>query len=59
MGNAKPTTHTYIPGETVARIAAQHRMSSLELLAANPGLDFNSLIYGHALRLPVDAGGLG
>ena len=59
IGNTKPTTHTFILGETVAKIAAQHEITSLELLAANPGLDFNSLIQGQTLRLPVDAGRLG
>ena len=59
IGNTKPTTHTFIPGETVTRIAAQHGIPSLELLAANPGVDFNSLIEGQTLRLPVDEGRLG
>ncbi len=59
IGKTKPTTHTFILGETVAKIAAQHRITSLELLAANPGFDFNSLIQGQTLRLPVNAGRLG
>ena len=55
-GDTKPITHIFIPGETVARIAAQHGILSRELLAANPGVDFNSLIDGQTLLLPVDAG---
>ena len=56
IGDTRTTTHTFIPGETVARIAAQHGIPSRELLAANPGVDFNSLIDGQTLLLPVDAG---
>ena len=58
-GDTKPTTHTFILAETVAKIAPQHRIRSLELLAANPGVDFDYLIQGQTLRLPVDAGRLG
>ena len=59
IGDTKPTTHTFVPGETVARIAAQHRIPSRELLAANPGVDLNSLIEGQTLHLPIDAGRIG
>lgn len=56
IGDTKPTTHTFVPVETVARIAAQHGIPSRELLAANPGVAFNSLIESQTLFLPVDAG---
>ena len=56
IGDTKPATHIFVPGETVASIAAQHSIPSLELLAANPGVDFDSLIEGQTLLLPVHAG---
>ena len=56
IGDTTPTTHPFVPAETVARIAAQHGIPSREHLAANPGVDFNSLIDGQTLLLPVDAG---
>jgi len=59
IGSTKPTTHTFIPGEIVSGIAAQHRISAQELLAANPGVYFNSLVAGHTLHLSLDAGRLG
>ena len=56
ISEPKPTTHTVVPGETLPKIAAQHKVSAQAILAANPGVDFDLIIAGQTLHVPSAAG---
>ena len=58
ISEPKPTTHTVVPGETLPKIAAQHKVSAQAILAVNPGVDFNLFIAGQTVHVPSDAGKL-
>ena len=56
ISETKPTTHTVVPGETLPKIAAQHKVSAQAILAVNPGVDFSLIIAGQIVHVPSDAG---
>ena len=56
ISEPKPTIHTVVPGETLPKIAAQHKVSAQAILAVNPGVDFNLIIAGQTLHVPSDTG---
>jgi len=56
ISEPKPTTHIVVPGETLPKIAAQHKVSAQAILAVNPGVDFSLIIAGQTVHVPSDAG---
>jgi len=41
-----------VPGETLPKIAAQHKVSAQAILAVNPGVDFSLIIAGQIVHVP-------
>ena len=46
-----PDIHRVVAGETLQRIAGQHRLSVEEVEAANPGVDFSAIYDGQLVAL--------
>ncbi len=55
-GSVSSELYTVQPGDTLSEIAAQHKLSVSELLAANPSIDSKNLIYtGQLLSVPIES----
>jgi LysM repeat protein len=46
-------THVIQPGETLADVARAYSMGTVNIMAANPGVDFRSLKPGDTINIPI------